>query len=191
MDGVCVCDRDSNYYHWPTDSMNCHLGCPSNNGWFTDYATRTCVQPPTTSNCTAPNRFGNGMATSGYGNCVASCPGSLFASEKIMKCTSDCAAQDQYKYAGATYACVDVCPAGLFKDPSTGYCKQKCPTNYYLEIENRTTDPICTDTCVDWEYAGLQICVEDCPSDYFKQVIGGHNKCVATCTNAYADLSTG
>ena len=191
MDGECVCDIGNNYYAWPTDSNICHSGCPANDGWFTDDATRSCVQPPTTSNCSAPNSFGDSEDPSTYGDCVSSCPSTLYASELIMKCTDDCLSLGQYKYDGALRSCETVCPGGLFRDPSSEKCVQKCPTNYYLEIDQRDTNPYCTDTCTDWEYPGLQICVEECPNDYFKQVISGHNKCVATCTNAFADLSTG
>ena len=83
------------------------MGCPVDAGWFRDSYTRSCVQP-INSNCTAPNRFGNSMGTTGYGTCVANCPPNSYASMKIMKCTSDCWADgpNQYKFAGgATITC--------------------------------------------------------------------------------------
>ena len=191
VNGTCKCDTSNGYYAWSTDSGNCHLGCPLNDGWFTDGPTRACVKPPTTSNCSAPLRFGNALSPATYGACTDVCPGSLYISQLIMKCTSDCGALGQYKYDGAVKSCETVCPGGLFRDPSTFKCVQKCPSNWYLEIANRNTDPFCTDTCNDWEYPGLQICVTSCPNSYYKQVQSGHNKCVIQCVNAFADLETG
>ena len=58
-------------------------------------------------------------------------------------------------------------------------------------LENRDTSPTCTSNCpTGWEYTQLQECVVDCPNGYFKQTLGGHNKCVATCTNAFGDDTT-
>ena len=38
---------------------------------------------------------------------------------------------------------------------------------------------MCTNVCpTGWEYDDLQTCVVDCPNGYFKQQIGGENKCV-------------
>ena len=84
-----------------------------------------------------------------------------------------------------------MCPNGYIADPSTDTCVQKCPTNYYLKLEDRDTNPTCASSCpTGWAYANLQTCVTDCPNGYFKQNIGGQNKCVQTCTNAFGDNST-
>ena len=125
-------------------------GCPNNTGWFTDNFTRSCVQPPTTSNCTAPYRFGNSMGLSGYGACVIDCPTNYYASMKKMKCTTDCWADgpNQYKFnISASRTCEDYCPTGYIKDILNRICVIKCPATYYFQIENSTTDPTCTANC--------------------------------------------
>ena len=100
MNGTCICNIAANYYRW--DNGICNLGCPTGAGWFRDDYTRKCVQPPTTSNCTPPYRFGDSMGTVGYGSCTIDCGAGLYATMKKMKCTADCWADgpNQYKYSG-------------------------------------------------------------------------------------------
>ena len=103
---TCVCDISLNYYKQNATGL-CDVGCPAGAGWFRDNATRSCVKP-IAINCTAPNRFGNSMATTGYGTCVSACPAGYYASTKIMKCTTDCWADgpNQYKFSsGAERTC--------------------------------------------------------------------------------------
>jgi hypothetical protein len=97
INGICVCDINNNKWKW-ADGV-CRSGCTSNDGWFRDNSTRSCVKPPTVSNCTAPYRYGDSMGTAGYGWCVTDCPTNYYASFKVMKCTNDCwTTLNQYKY---------------------------------------------------------------------------------------------
>lgn len=114
-----------------------------------------------------------------------------------MKCTSNCALFGLYKYdaansngATARY-CVANCPSGLIADPSTDKCVPRCPDNWYYVIENRDSDPKCTDNCTSgYEYDLMNECVSACPSGYFVQIINTHKKCVQTCTGAFGDNVT-
>lgn len=132
---TCVCDINNDYYIQNSTKL-CALGCPSGAGWFRDNATRSCVKPKLI-NCTAPNRFGDSMGTTGYGMCVADCPAGYYASTKIMKCTQNCWVDgpNQYKFSsGASRTCEDICPAGYIKDVLNRVCVLKCPAHYYFRI---------------------------------------------------------
>lgn len=49
-----------------------------------------------------------------------------------MQCTTDCGAEGQFKYDGASRTCEDVCPNGYIADPSTDTCVHKCPSGWYF-----------------------------------------------------------
>ena len=114
-----------------------------------------------------------------------------------MKCTSNCAQFSLFYYRGASALgsrmdkCVSVCPSGLIADPSTSWCVSRCPTNWYFKLENRNSNPLCTNNCTTgYEYDNMNECVVDCPSGYFYQVVSTHNKCVQTCSNSFGDNIT-
>lgn len=132
VNGTCLCDIDSGFYN---QSGACSQGCLSDDGWFRDNLTRSCVKPPIT-NCTPPYRFGDSMGSTGFGWCVADCPLTYYASVKKMKCTTDCwASFSQYKYNdGASRSCEDPCPNGYIKDVLNRICVLKCPSGYYFQI---------------------------------------------------------
>lgn len=134
VDGTCQCDYLNGFYIQSDGS--CSSGCPSGSGWFRDNLTRSCVNPPTTSNCTPPYRFGDSMGTTGFGWCVADCPATYYASVKGMKCTQNCWSDfSQYKFSdGASSSCENPCPSGYIKDVLNRICVLKCPATYYFQI---------------------------------------------------------
>ena len=77
-----------------------------------------------------------------------------------MKCTSSCSQFSLYHYnATAAFGkymakCVDKCPSGLIAHAATMWCVTRCPGGYFLKLENRDTDPQCTDNCTTgYEYS--------------------------------------
>jgi hypothetical protein len=121
----------------------------------------------------------------------------------LMKCTTACHNFGFFSYKGATtlgvtmWTCVSVCPSGLMLDLTTVSCVTACPyysgntTRYFLQLENRTSNPICVSKCLTgYEYDNENMCVVSCPSGYYTQTLNGHNKCVQTCSNAFGDNVT-
>ena len=113
---------------------------------------------------------------------------------KTMTCLTDCTTQSQYKYTfGASRTCEDTCPNGYIADPSTGSCVSVCPSSWYLKLEDRDTNPTCTQNCTTgFAYNTLQTCVEECPAGFFSRVISDYPKCVQVCQNGwYGNPETG
>jgi hypothetical protein len=208
VNGQCLCKSSSNYYYayGAAPTAACLTGCPictyspgnpSPNCYYRDDVLRMCVNPPTV-NCSAPYLYGDVYElTNTYGSCRQNCSSGYYAVESLMKCTASCTQFGLYYYKGASALgatmnkCVSVCPSGTIADPSIMWCVTRCSANWYYKLENRSTDPKCTNNCTSgYEYDNSNECVTDCPSGYFLQVISTHNKCVQTCTNSFGDNVT-
>ena len=93
-----------------------------------------------------------------------------------MKCTTNCAQFSLYKYRGALTLgvrmdkCVATCPSGTIADPSTMECVTRCPNLYYYKMENRNTDPKCTDNCTTGYEYSLSSNTTDYISNYLNSI---------------------
>lgn len=166
VNGSCICNVNSNYYYVNGSTTTCQTGCAycnsstnPNSCFYRDTLTARCAYPPL-QNCSAPYLYGdNYQINNYYGTCVQNCGNNMYAIPSLMKCTSACSTFGLYNYKGAVvlgtsmWTCVSSCPSGLMLDLTTSSCVNQCPyysgntTRYFLLLENRATNPLCSSIC--------------------------------------------